>query len=56
MIGPDTPAFDVTLAVGRVTTAVTVTATAGKATATRLAVPDVDVPAQVSTIPQELIQ
>ena len=55
-LGPDTPAVDVTLAVGRVTTAVTVTATAGKATATRLAVPDVDVPAQVSTIPQELIR
>jgi iron complex outermembrane receptor protein len=51
----DTPAVDVVLAVGRVTTAVTVTATAGKATATRLPVSDVDVPAQVSTIPQELI-
>ena len=55
-LGPDTPPVDVVLAVGRVTTAVTVTATAGKATATRLPVPDVDVPAQVSTIPQELIR
>src|SRR5687767_5044184 len=54
-LGPDTPAVDVLLAVGRVNTSVTVTATAGKATATRLPVPDVDVPAQVSTIPQELI-
>jgi len=54
-LGPDTPAVDVLLAVGRVNTSVSVTATAGKATATRLPVPDVDVPAQVSTIPQELI-
>jgi iron complex outermembrane receptor protein len=55
VLGPDTPAVDVVLAVGRVTTSVSVTATAGKATATRLPVPDTDVPAQVSTIPQELI-
>jgi iron complex outermembrane receptor protein len=55
-LGPDTPPVDVVLAVGRVRTAVTVTAAAGKATATRLAVPDVDVPAQVSTIPQELMR
>jgi TonB-dependent siderophore receptor len=54
-LGPNTGAVDVVLAVGRVNTSVTVTATAGKATATRLPVPDVDVPAQVSTIPQELI-
>src|SRR5687768_2954015 len=55
-LGPDTPPVDVVLAVGRVTTAVTVEATAGKATATRLPVPDSDVPAQVSTIPSELIR
>src|SRR5262245_49729457 len=55
-LGPNTPSVDVVMAVGRVTTAVTVTATAGKATATRLPVPDVDVPAQVSTIPQELMR
>src|SRR5687767_4710880 len=55
-LGSATPSVDVLLAVGRVTTAVTVTASAGKATATRLAVPDVDVPAQVSTIPQELLR
>ena len=53
---PDMPSVDVVLAVGRVTTAVTVTATDGKATATRLPVADVDVPAQVSTIPQELLR
>jgi iron complex outermembrane receptor protein len=51
----DTSAVDVVLGLGRVNTSVSVTATAGKATATRLPVPDVDVPAQVSTIPQELI-
>jgi iron complex outermembrane receptor protein len=55
-LGPNTPPVDVVLAVGRVTTAVTVEATAGKATATRLPVPDADVPAQVSTIPSELIR
>jgi hypothetical protein len=55
-LGADTPAVDVLLAVGRVTTAVTVQATAGKATATRLPVPDSDVPAQVSTIPSELMR
>ena len=55
-LGPDTPPVDVVLAVGRVTTAVTVTAASGKATATRLPVPDTDVPAQVSTIPQELMR
>jgi iron complex outermembrane receptor protein len=55
-LGPNTPAVDVVLAVGRVNTSVTVTATEGKATATRLPVPDVDVPAQVSTIPQELMR
>jgi len=54
-LGPDTGAVDVVLAVGRVNTSVSVSATAGKATATRLPVPDTDVPAQVSTIPQELI-
>ena len=37
--GPDTPPVDVVLAVGRVSTSVTVTAAAGKATATRLPVP-----------------
>src|SRR5688572_10782252 len=35
-LGPDTSAVDVVLAVGRVNTSVSVTATAGKATATRL--------------------
>ena len=55
-LGPNTPPVDVVLAVGRVTTSVTVEATAGKATATRFPVPDVDVPAQVSTIPSELIR
>ena len=54
-LGPNTGAVDVVLAIGRVNTSVSVTATAGKATGSRLPVPDVDVPAQVSTIPQELI-
>jgi iron complex outermembrane receptor protein len=52
----DTPAVDVVMAVGRVSTTLTVTASGGRATATRLPVSNADVPAQVSSIPQELIQ
>ena len=55
-LGPDTPPVDVVLSVGRVSTTLTVTAAAGKATATRLPVPNDDVPAQVSSIPQELMR
>ena len=55
-VGPDMPAVDVLLAVGRVSTTLTVTASAGKATATRLPVSNSEVPAQVSSIPQELLQ
>ena len=52
----DTPAVDVVMSVGRVSTTLTVTASGGKATATRLPVANDEVPAQVSTIPQELIR
>ena len=55
-LGPNTPPVDVVLSVGRVSTTLTVTASAGKATATRLPVADDDVPAQVSSIPQELMR
>jgi len=55
-LGPATPPVDVLLSVGRVSTTLTVTASAGKATATRLPVADDDVPAQVSSIPQELLR
>jgi outer membrane receptor for monomeric catechols len=55
-IGPDTPAVDVLLSVGRVSTTLTVTDVAGKATATRLPVADDEVPVQVSSIPQELMR
>ncbi len=55
-LGPDTPPVDALLGVGRVATSLTVTAAAGKATATRLPVPNDDVPAQVSSIPQELLR
>ena len=44
------------MSVGRVSTTLTVTASGGKATATRLPVANDDVPAQVSSIPQELIR
>ena len=55
-LGANTPAVDVILSVGRVTSSVTVTAVAGRATASRLPVPNIDLPAQVSTIPEELIE
>jgi TonB-dependent siderophore receptor len=55
-LGPATPPVDVVLSVGRVSTTLTVTASAGKATATRLPVANDDVPAQVSSIPQELLR
>jgi iron complex outermembrane receptor protein len=55
-LGPATPPVDVVLSVGRVSTTLTVTESAGKATATRLPVADDDVPAQVSSIPEELIR
>jgi iron complex outermembrane receptor protein len=51
----DMPAVDFSLAVGRVSSSVTVTAAVGRATATRLPVSNVDVPAQVSVVSQELI-
>lgn len=47
---------DIVLAVGRVTTTLTVTAAAGRATASRLPVADDDLPAQVSSVPQELMR
>ncbi len=55
-LGADAPAVDVVLSVGRVSTTLTVTGSAGKATASRLPVPDDDIPAQVSSIPQELMR
>lgn len=55
-LGPATAPVDVVLSVGRVSTTLTVTASAGKATATRLPVANDDVPAQVSSIPQELMR
>jgi len=47
---------DVVLDVGRVSTTLTVTAVTGRATASRLAVPNEDLPSQVSTVPQELMR
>lgn len=55
-LGAETGPVDVVLALGRISTTMTVTAVAGKATATRLPVADDDVPAQVSSIPQELLR
>ncbi|MBM3778369.1 MAG: hypothetical protein FJW23_09050 [Acidimicrobiia bacterium] len=47
---------DVMLAVGRVSTTLTVTAAAGRSTASRLPVADDELPSQVSSIPQELLR
>ncbi len=55
-LGPDTPPIDVVLSVGRISTTLTVEAVAGRATATRLPVANQDVPAQVTSIPRELIR
>lgn len=55
-LGANTPAVDVLLAVGRVSTTLTVVEVAGKATATRLPVANDEVPVQVSSIPQELLR
>jgi TonB-dependent siderophore receptor len=55
-LGPNTGPVDVVFAVGAVSTSVTVTDVAGKATASRLEIPDRDLPVQVSSIPQQLLQ
>ena len=54
-LGPEAGTLDVILAVGTVTAAVTVTDVAGKATASRLDIPDIDLPVQVSSIPRQLL-
>jgi TonB-dependent siderophore receptor len=55
-LGATTPPVDVVLAVGRVSTTLTVTASAGRATASRLPVSNADLPSQVSSVPQELMR
>ena len=55
-LGPNVGPVDVVFAVGAVSTSVTVTDVAGKATASRLEIPDRDLPVQVSSIPQQLLQ
>jgi len=54
-LGSDAATLDVVLAVGRVTTDLTVTDVGGKATASRLDIPDIDLPVQVSSIPRQLL-
>ena len=51
-LGAEAETLDVILAVGTVTTDVTVTDAAGKATASRLDIPDKDLPVQVNSIPR----
>ena len=56
-LNPDSTApVDVTFTVGAVSTSITVTDVAGKGTAARLDIPDRDLPVQVNSIPQELLQ
>ncbi len=56
VLGSNTGPLDVTLAIGVVSTSVTVTDMAGKGTASRMDVPYQDLPVQVSVIPQPLLQ
>ena len=55
-LGPDNGPVDVTLAVGAVSTSITVVDAAGKATASRVDVLDRDLPVQVTSIPQQVLQ
>jgi iron complex outermembrane recepter protein len=55
-LGPNTGPVDIVFAVGAISTSVTVTDVAGKATASRLEIPDRDLPVQVSSIPSQLLQ
>lgn len=53
---PDVGSMDVMLTLGAISTAVTITDVAGKATSSRLEIPDRELPVQVSTISQQLLQ
>ncbi len=52
----DSRVVDVVLSVAGISTTLEVTDVAGKATASRLEIPDNDIPAQVSTIPQDILE
>src|SRR5262245_59748761 len=55
-LNAETGSLDVMFAVGAISTAITVIDSSGKATASRLEIPDRDLPVQVSSIPQQLLQ
>jgi len=55
-LGPDNGPVNVTLAVGAVSTSITVVDAAGKATASRMDVLERDLPVQVTSIPQQVLQ
>ena len=55
-LNAETGSLDVVFAVGAISTAITVIDSSGKATASRLEIPDRDLPVQVSSIPQQLLQ
>jgi iron complex outermembrane recepter protein len=54
-LNPNTGSMDILLAVGALSTAVTVTDAAGKATASRLEIPDRDLPVMVSSVTRQLL-
>jgi iron complex outermembrane receptor protein len=54
-LGPNTPVVDVQLSVAPLATTLTVTDVAGRATATRLPVSDLDIPVQVNSVSRELL-
>ena len=53
---PNAGTVDVILTVGAVSTSLTVTDVAGKGTASRLDIPDEELPVQVSSIPEQLLE
>src|SRR6185295_2023527 len=55
-LSPTTGPVDVIFEVGAISTSITVTDVSGKATASRLEIPDRDLPVQVSSIPAQLLQ
>ena len=56
IVSADTRPVNVNLGVGVVSTSITVVDAAGKATASRMDIPDRDLPVQVESVPQQVLQ
>src|SRR5262249_17067181 len=55
-LSTDPRTVDVTLTLGGVSTTLQVIGVPGKATSSRMEIPDIDLPVQVSTIPREVLE